>query len=69
VVHAKAEGSRAEDRDEHTVHANFSSTSITAGHLTDDELETMDRLLKKMGVPEHLLKAAPPIDTEPEGDR
>jgi hypothetical protein len=29
----------------------------------------MDRILKKMGVPEHLLKTAPPaIDAEPGGD-
>jgi hypothetical protein len=42
-----------------TVTQNLSATSISAGHPTDDELETADRLLKKMGVPEHLLKAAP----------
>jgi hypothetical protein len=38
-----------------------SSMSIAFGHFTDDELETLDRLLKKAGVPEHLLKPAPSI--------
>jgi hypothetical protein len=40
---------------------SISSTSIAFGHFTDDELETLDRLLKKAGVPEHLLNPAPPI--------
>jgi len=39
---------------------SISSTSIAFGHFTDDELETLDRLLKKAGVPEQLLKPAPP---------
>ena len=38
---------------------SVSSTSIAFGHFTDDELETLDRLLKKAGVPEHLLNPAP----------
>jgi hypothetical protein len=41
---------------------NISSmTNVAFGHFTDEEMETFDRLLKKAGVPEQLLKPAPPV--------
>ncbi len=47
-------------------HVSVSSTSITFGHFTDEEMDTLDRLLKKAGVPEHLLNPAPiDVDSQP----
>jgi hypothetical protein len=39
------------------VSASFASTTISASQLTDAEIAEMDRILKKMGVPEQLLQA------------
>ncbi len=39
---------------------SVSSTSIQFGHFTDAEMELFDRLMKKAGIPEHLLQPAPP---------
>ena len=41
---------------------NVSNTHIAFGHFTDEEMELFDRLLAKAGVPEHMLKPAPPED-------
>jgi hypothetical protein len=44
---------------------SISSTSIAFGHFTDEEMATFDRLLKKRGVPEHLINPTqPPIDVD-----
>jgi hypothetical protein len=52
-----------------TQNNNYANAQYSAAGLTDEELETIDRLLRKMGVPQALLEAgAPPpsdaIDAE-----
>ena len=44
---------------------NISSTqvNVSVGHFTDEELETFERLLRKAGVPEHMINPAP-VDVE-----
>jgi hypothetical protein len=47
------------------VGTSVSTTVTRVDHFTDEELETLNRLLMKAGVPEHLLQP-PPIDVEAE---